>query len=32
MIHAYLGRNFAAIQKQLVGIASLVKEMLGKSN
>jgi hypothetical protein len=28
VIHAYLGYNIVAIQKQLTGIASLIKEML----
>jgi hypothetical protein len=31
VIHLYLGYNTVAIQKQLMGIASLVKEMSGKS-
>jgi hypothetical protein len=31
MIHSYLGCNTVAIQKERMGIASLVKEMSGKS-
>jgi hypothetical protein len=31
VIHEYLSHKIAAVQKQLVGIASLVKAMSGKS-
>jgi hypothetical protein len=31
VIHAYLGYNTTALQKQLIGIASLIKEKSGKS-
>lgn len=31
MIHLYLGYNIVVIHKQIMGIASLVKEMSGKS-
>jgi hypothetical protein len=31
VVHAYLGYNIGAIQQQLMGIASLIVEILGKS-
>jgi hypothetical protein len=31
VVHAYLGYNIVDIQKYLMGIASLIKEMSGKS-
>jgi hypothetical protein len=31
VIHAYLGCNMVAFKKQLMGGASLIKEMLGKT-
>lgn len=30
MVHAYLHYNVAAIQKQLMSTASLIKDMMGK--